>query len=299
MSRTPERISEQAAQAQIVLPDRPASSQGETAEMGGKTGKVYLVGAGPGDPDLLTVKALRCLRAAEVVVYDRLANPALLDEAPQHAELIFVGKQAGHCELRQAEINLLLVEQARLGKIVVRLKGGDPFVFGRGGEEAQALVEAGLPFEIVPGISSALAVPAYAGIPVTHRGYACAVTIVTGHEDPQRPSSLIDWTALARLQGTLVILMGMATLPAISQQLLAGGLAPETPAAVIEQGTIACQRQVTGTLANIAELAKATGLHSPAIIVIGQVVDLSATLAWFTPEQQGLASQQERHRIES
>ena len=249
----------------------------------GVSGKVYLVGAGPGDPDLITVKALRCLRTAHVVVYDRLANPSLLDEAPERAELIFVGKQAGQCALRQEEINTLLVEQARLGKIVVRLKGGDPFVFGRGGEEAQALVDAGIAFEVVPGVSSAIAVPAYAGIPVTHRGEACAVTIVTGHEDPARSSSLVDWEALAKLNGTLVILMGMATLPAISQKLLAGGLAPETPAAVIEQGTTSCQRQVTGTLVSIAELASAADLRSPAIVVIGYVVNLSTTLSWFAP----------------
>ena len=249
----------------------------------GVHGKVYLVGAGPGDPELITVKALRCLRTAQVVVYDRLVNPSLLEEAPERAELIFVGKQSGHCALRQEEINSLLVEQARLGKRVVRLKGGDPFVFGRGGEEALALAEAGIVFEIVPGISSALAVPAYAGIPVTHRGQSCAVTIVTGHEDPARPSSLVDWEALAKLNGTLVILMGMATLSAISQRLLAGGLAPETPAAVIEQGTISRQRQVIGTLASIAEQARAAGLGSPSIVVVGHVVDLSTTLSWFAP----------------
>jgi uroporphyrin-III C-methyltransferase len=246
-------------------------------------GKVYLVGAGPGDPDLITVKALRYLRIAQVVVYDRLANTSLLDEASASAELIFVGKQTGHCALRQEEINTLLVEQARMGKLVVRLKGGDPFVFGRGGEEALALAQAGIAFEIVPGVSSAIAVPAYAGIPVTHRGQSCAVTIVTGHEDPARPSSLVDWGALAKLNGTLVILMGMAMLPAISQKLLAGGLAPETPTAVIEQGTISCQRQIIGTLASIAEQVTTAGLHSPAVVVIGHVVNLSETLAWFAP----------------
>lgn len=246
-------------------------------------GKVYLVGAGPGDPDLITVKGLRCLRTAQVVVYDRLANPALLDEASAQAELIFVGKQVGQCALRQEEINRLLIEQARACKIVVRLKGGDPFVFGRGGEEALALKEAGIAFEVVPGISSALAVPAYAGIPVTHRGQSCAVTIVTGHEDPKRPSSMVDWESLAKLNGTLVILMGMATLPAIIQKLLAGGLSPETPAAVIEQGTIASQRQVVGPLVSIAERVLSAGLQSPAVVVIGQVVDLSTSLSWFVP----------------
>jgi uroporphyrin-III C-methyltransferase len=276
MSQANSKLDEVRPETQQIGPASPECGP----EPGGR-GKVYLVGAGPGDPDLITVKALRCLRVAQVVIYDRLANPSLLDEAPERAEMIFVGKQVGHCALRQEEINTLLVEQALLGKTVVRLKGGDPFVFGRGGEEALALAEAGITFEIVPGVSSALAVPAYAGIPITHRGQSCSVTIVTGHEDPARPSSLVNWEALAKLNGTLVILMGMANLSVICQKLLAGGLAPETPAAVIEQGTIACQRQVIGTLANIAEQASA--LRSPAVVVIGHVVDLSTTLSWFSP----------------
>ena len=242
-----------------------------------------MVGAGPGDPELITVKGLRCLRAADVVVYDRLANPALLEEVSSQAELIFVGKQSGHCQLRQEEINTLLIEQARLGRKVVRLKGGDPCVFGRGGEEALALVEAGVPFEIVPGISSAIAVPAYAGIPVTQRGQSGVLTIVTGHEQSGRASSLVDWEALAKVDGTLVILMGVATLPTIRQSLLSGGMAAEMPVAVIEQGTTIRQRQVTGTLTNIVERVAEVGLHSPAIIVLGRVVDLSAALAWFAP----------------
>ena len=246
-------------------------------------GQVYLVGAGPGDPDLMTVKGLRCLRAAEVVVYDRLANPALLDEAPASALRIFVGKQPGRCSLRQEEINALLIEHARLGKTVVRLKGGDPFVFGRGGEEALALVEASIAFEIVPGISSALAVPAYAGIPVTHRAQSGALTIVTGHETPDHTEPLVDWEALAKLNSTLVILMGVATLPAIRQKLLSAGMSPATPAAVIEQGTVPQQRMVTGPLAEIVERMTTAGLRSPAVIVIGRVVDLSVALSWFTP----------------
>lgn len=278
MPRAKYEIEDVRLEAREALPEPPARFQEPDAR-----GKVYLVGAGPGDPELITVKGLRCLRTAEVVVYDRLANSALLDEAPVHAELIFVGKQSGHCSLRQEEINALLIEQARLGKIVVRLKGGDPFVFGRGGEEALALVEAGIAFEIVPGISSAIAVPAYAGIPVTHRGQSGTLTIVTGHEDPSRSSPLVDWEALAKLDGTLVILMGVATLPAISQQLLNGGMAPETPAAVIEQGTVAQQRMVTSTLAGIAECATKAGLRSPAVVVIGRVVDLSSALSWFAP----------------
>ena len=249
-------------------------------------GKVYLVGAGPGDPELITVKALRCLRAAEVVVYDRLVNADLLDEAPLSARRIFVGKQPGRCSLRQEEINALLVEQARLGHIVVRLKGGDPCIFGRGGEEALALALAGIPFEIVPGVTSAIAVPAYAGIPVTHRGQSGVLTIVTGHETPEHAESLVDWVAQAKLDGTLVILMGVATLPAISQRLLNAGLAPATPAAVIEQGTVARQRMVTGPLAEIAGRVAAAGLRSPAVVVIGRVVDLGSLLSWFAPSEQ-------------
>jgi uroporphyrin-III C-methyltransferase len=255
-------------------------------------GKVYLVGAGPGDPELITVKGLRCLRVAEVVVYDRLVNPVLLDEVPVAARRIFVGKQPGRCSLRQEEINALLIEQARLGRIVVRLKGGDPFVFGRGGEEALALAEAGIAFEVVPGITSAIAVPAYAGIPVTQRGQSGVLTIVTGHETPEHAAPLVDWEALAKLDGTLVILMGVATLPMISRRLLAAGLAPTTPVAVIEQGTVAQQRMVTGPLAEIAGRVTTAGLRSPAVIVIGRVVELSALLSWFAPSarQEGLAA---------
>jgi uroporphyrin-III C-methyltransferase len=255
-------------------------------------GKVYLVGAGPGDPELITVKGLRCLRVAEVVVYDRLVNPALLDEVAVAARRIFVGKQPGRCSLRQGEINALLIEQARLGRIVVRLKGGDPFVFGRGGEEALALAEAGIAFEVVPGITSAIAVPAYAGIPVTQRGQSGMLTIVTGHETPEHAAPLVDWEALAKLDGTLVILMGVATLPTISQRLLAAGLASTTPVAVIEQGTVPQQRMVTGPLAEIAGRATIAGLRSPAVIVIGRVVDLSALLSWFAPSarQEGVAA---------
>lgn len=246
-------------------------------------GKVYLVGAGPGDPELITVKGLRCLRSADVVIYDRLVNAVLLDEVPASAQRIFVGKQPGRCSLRQEEINALLVKHARLGCKVVRLKGGDPFVFGRGGEEALALVEAGIAFEIVPGISSAIAVPAYAGIPVTHRNQSGALTIVTGHETPEHTEPLVNWEALAKLDGTLVILMGVATLPLISQKLIQAGMAPTTPVAVIEQGTIARQRAVKGTLATIIERVTTAGLRSPAVVVVGRVVDLSSLLSWFAP----------------
>src|SRR6266702_5273392 len=185
-------------------------------------GKVFLVGAGPGDAELITLKGLRSLRKADVVVYDRLIGPELLDEVPSQAERVFVGKASGRHTIKQEEINALLIKHARQGRVVVRLKGGDPFVFGRGGEEALALAQAGIPFEIVPGISSAIAVPAYAGIPVTHREYSSSVTIVTGHEDPTHTSSTVNWERLAKLDSTLVILMGMTALASITRQLLQG-----------------------------------------------------------------------------
>jgi len=248
----------------------------------GRYGTVYLVGAGPGDPDLITRKGLRLLRAADVVVYDRLIAPELLDEARPGAELIFAGKGPGCHTMPQDEINRLLVAHGRRGHAVARLKGGDPFVFGRGGEEALALAAAGIPFEIVPGVSSAIAVPAYAGIPVTHRGHAPLLTVVTGHEG-DGATGAVDWDALARLGGTIVIMMGVATLPGLTRRLSDGGLAPATPAAVIAQGTTARQRVVTGTLADIAERAAAARVGSPAITVIGAVAALSDTLAWFDP----------------
>jgi len=260
---------------QVAPPDSAVGIQAQ--------GRVYLVGAGPGDPELLTIKGLRCLQAAQVVVYDRLVNVALLDEAPREAHRIFVGKRSGHCSPRQEEINAILIEQARLGQRVVRLKGGDPFVFGRGGEEALALAEAGVPFEIVPGVTSAIAVPAYAGIPVTHRGQASTLTIVTGHETSNSAAPPIHWEALAQVGGTLVILMGIGTLATISQRLLAAGLAPATPVAVIERGTVAEQRAVRGPLAEIVERVVTAGLHTPAVVVIGHVVDLGARLCWFEP----------------
>jgi uroporphyrin-III C-methyltransferase len=240
---------------------------------------VYLVGAGPGDPDLITVKGLRCLRMADVVVYDRLIDPALLDEARPDAARIFVGKGAGYHTMPQEQINALLVAHARQGRVVVRLKGGDPFVFGRGGEEAAALAAAGIPFEVVPGVSAAIAVPAYAGIPVTHRGHGSLMTVVTAHECA--PAAGVDWEALARVGGTLIIMMGVAALPRVTQRLRDGGLAPHTPAAVIEQGTTAQQRVVEGTLADIAERAAAANIHPPAITVVGAVAALRASLAWF------------------
>ena len=244
-------------------------------------GKVYLVGAGPGDPDLITRKGLRCLHKADVLIYDRLVSRELLDEAPYGAERIFAGKKPGCHAMTQEQISALLIHYARLGYCVVRLKGGDPFVFGRGGEEALALSEAGIPFEIVPGVSSAIAVPAYAGIPVTQREYAGAVTIVTGHEQKTPASAAVNWDALAKTGGTLVILMGVEQLPQVTQRLLAGGLAPATEAALIQQGTMPQQRVVKGTLSNIAQRASEARISSPAITVIGAVVGLSDALDWF------------------
>jgi len=244
-------------------------------------GKVYLVGAGPGDPDLITVKGLRCLRTADVVLYDRLISQELLDEARPGATRVFVGKGPACHALEQTMINELLIAYARQNCVVVRLKGGDPFIFGRGGEEAEALAQAKIPFEIVPGISAAVAVPAYAGIPVTHRDHASAVTIVTGHDGHKQPSQRLNWEALAKLGGTLVVLMGVKALPNFTNRLIDGGLDPELPAAVIQEGTTERQRVVTGTLADIAQRALEAGLSSPATTVIGSVVNLRETISWY------------------
>lgn len=252
-------------------------------------GKVFLVGAGPGDPELITLKGLRCLHKADVVVFDRLICPDLLDEVPPQAQRVFVGKEPGHHSMKQEEINTLLIKHALQGQLVVRLKGGDPFVFGRGGEEALALAQAGIPFEIVPGVSSAIAVPAYAGIPVTHRDLASSVTIVTGHGRSTSTSSDVNWEALASLGGTLVILMGVETLSRITQRLLEGGLPSDTPAAVIQQGTVSEQCLVTDTVVNIAERARKANIKSPAVIVIGAVVALSDPLAWFELAENGVS----------
>jgi uroporphyrinogen III methyltransferase / synthase len=245
------------------------------------SGKVYLVGAGPGDPGLITVKGLRCLQQAQVVVYDRLLDPSLLDAAPQSSERVFVGKERGRQALTQDEINALLVEQAQAGRVVVRLKGGDPFVFGRGGEEALALAQHGIPFEVVPGITSAVAAAAYAGIPVTHRKVATCFTVVSGSEDPSKPESSIPWDVLARTGGTLVVLMGWAALESIMDTLQQKGLAPDTPVALVQWGTWNHQRTVTGALSNVVNQGREAGLKPPVIAVIGPVVSLREQLAWF------------------
>ncbi len=244
-------------------------------------GKVYLVGAGPGDPGLLTVKGKECLEQADVVLYDYLANPTLLLYAPPTAERLYVGRRGrGHYQ-DQADINRLLIERARVGQVVVRLKGGDPFVFGRGGEEAEAVAAAGIEFEIVPGVTSAVAAPAYAGIPVTHRTMASTVTIVTGHEDPAKPAPFLDWPKLAGTSGTLVFMMGMKNLPAIVDRLRTEGRAPETPVALIRWGTKSDQRTIIGTLESIVKKAEAAQLEPPTVIVVGEVVGLREQLNWF------------------
>jgi uroporphyrinogen III methyltransferase/synthase len=244
-------------------------------------GFVSLVGAGPGDPGLITVAGAEALARADVVVYDRLVNERLLDLAPATAERIFAGKQPDQHTMSQDEINALLIDRARSGKRVVRLKGGDPFVFGRGGEEAQALVAAGVPFEVIPGVTSAVAAPAYAGIPVTHRGVASSVAFVTGHEDPAKDAPDVDWPALAKAVDTLVLMMGVGQLPQIVERLVAAGRAPDTPAAVIEWGTLPRQRVVEGTLADIVVKVDDAGIGPPAVAVIGEVVRLRESLRWF------------------
>ncbi len=232
-------------------------------------GIVYLVGAGPGDPDLITVRGLRCLRRADVVVYDRLANPALLDEAPPWAELIFAGKAPGNHALSQEQINALLVERAQGGQVVVRLKGGDPFVFGRGGEEALACAAAGVAWEVVPGISSAIGVPARAGIPVTHRGVASSFAVVSAHGCGDHDTT--DWHALASVE-TLVVLMGVERLGYVVARLREQGRAASTPVAIIERGTLPDERVLVGTLDSIVGQARTAAVRSPATIVIGEVV---------------------------
>jgi uroporphyrinogen III methyltransferase/synthase len=242
---------------------------------------VYLVGAGPGDPGLITVKGRECIAAADVLIYDYLAAPSLLRHAAATAELIYVGKKGGEHTLPQEEINALIVAKARENKIVTRLKGGDPFVFGRGGEEAEVLVEAGIPFEVVPGVTSAVAATAYAGIPLSHRKLTATIAFVTGHEDPTKEESSIDWASLARGIGTLVFFMGVKNLPNIVGELTRHGRPPQTPVALVRWGTTAEQVTVSGTLADIVERVRQAGLKAPAIIVVGEVVGLRERLQWF------------------
>ena len=251
-----------------------------TCHLSPDSGIVYLVGAGPGDPGLITVRGQEVLRQADVVLYDHLVSPRLLEGCAPHTTRVYVGKAHDGPTVSQRTITSRLICEARAGKTVVRLKGGDPFLFGRGGEEALALAQAGLSFEVVPGVTSAFAVPAYAGIPVTHRGLSSSVAILTGHEDPAKPSRALEWERLARACDTLVCLMGVEQLPRIVAQLLRHGRGPATPCAVIEQGTHPSQRTVTGTLRTIAPAAARAKVRPPAVLVVGEVVSLRERLAW-------------------
>lgn len=244
-------------------------------------GKVYLIGAGPGDYQLLSLKAQRCLMTADVIVYDRLADHRILANASKNAELIYVGKASSNHIMRQEDISQLLVDLAKQGKTVARLKGGDPFVFGRGGEEALLLKENNLPFEIVPGITSAISVPAYAGIPVTHRGIAASFSVITGHEDPTKENSDIHWESLATATDTLVFLMGVANIPKITENLMANGRSGDTPVAIIRWGTKPQQQVWTTTLADAPDMAKREGIKPPSIFLVGEVVKLREQLSWF------------------
>src|SRR6058998_4398380 len=246
-----------------------------------KNGRVYLVGAGPGDLGLVTLRAKECIENAEAIVYDHLANPQMLSWARDDAEIVYAGKEAGGSQLSQRDINALLIEKAREGKQVVRLKGGDPFVFGRGAEEAQAIAEAGIPFEVVPGITSAIAGPAYAGIPMTHSRHNSHVTFFTGHEDPTKAESAIDYAALAKLGGTQVMLMGVERLGSITSEMLKQGVRSDLPVALVRSATTGQQETLTGTLSDIAKKAVASDFKAPAVAVFGEVVGLRDNLNWY------------------
>jgi uroporphyrinogen III methyltransferase/synthase len=244
-------------------------------------GKIFLIGAGPGDPGLITLKAVECIKIADVVVYDYLASPALLEYAKKDSEVIYVGKKGGDHTLSQDGINDLLIGKAKQGLIVARLKGGDPFIFGRGGEEAELISDNNIDFEIIPGVTSAISAPAYAGIPLTHREHSSSVSIITGHEDPTKKDSSIEWESFATSNSTLVFLMGVKNLPGIVENLINHGKDPKTPVALVRWGTTPKQQSVTGILENIVDRVKQAGLKSPAIIVIGSVVQLREKLNWF------------------
>src|SRR5215203_2064846 len=258
----------------------PCPGPGRNRRMSARSGVVYLVGAGPGDPGLMTARSLELIAGADSIFYDRLIPPGALDGAREEAELIYVGKQPGVPSVPQEEIGERLVEAAGGGKSVVRLKGGDPFVFGRGGEEGEALREAGIEFEVVPGVTAGVAATAYAGIPVTHRDDASAVAFVTGHEDPHKPEMALDWAALAAFPGTLVFYMGVRRLADNAAALIAAGRDAGEPAAAVERGTMDRQRTVTATLGTLAEAAGREGIGAPALIVVGSVVGRRESLAW-------------------
>jgi uroporphyrinogen III methyltransferase/synthase len=253
------------------------------------SGKVYLVGAGPGEPELLTLKAHRLIREADAIVYDYLVAPEIIALARSDVERVFVGKKGGGFCCPQRHIEETLIRLALQNKRVVRLKGGDPFIFGRGGEEAEALAAAGIAFEIVPGVTSALAAAAYAGIPLTHRAHSSAVVFLTGHEDPNKADSAIRWEDYGRLNATLCVYMGMKNLESITRRLQAGGLAAETPAAVIQSATTSEPRQLITTVGRIALESEHAGFGAPAIVVIGEVAGLSDKLAWFAAEAESLS----------
>jgi uroporphyrinogen III methyltransferase/synthase len=245
-----------------------------------KSGTVYLVGAGPGDPGLITTRGAELLARADVVVYDALVNPALLRLAPKGAEIIFGGKRARDHALPQEALNQLLITRAREGRVVVRLKGGDPYVFGRGGEEAEELAAAGVPFEVVPGVSSFTAVPAYAGIPVTHREHSSSFLVITGHEDPAKPEG-VDWAQVAKMPGTKLIMMATQRMGELARQLVAGGMSAETPVGMVRWGTTGEQRTIEGTLASIGDVVTREDFRPPSIAVVGDVVKLRGRLNWF------------------
>ncbi|MGI9021235.1 MAG: uroporphyrinogen-III C-methyltransferase [Solirubrobacterales bacterium] len=245
-----------------------------------RPGVVYLVGAGPGDPGLMTVRSLEVIESADVVLHDRLIPAGALSGAREDAELVYVGKRPGEASIEQRRIEELMIEHARAGRSVVRLKGGDPFVFGRGGEEAEALAAAGVPFEVVPGVTSGVAAPAYAGIPVTHRDDAAAVAFVTGHEDPAKDESAIDWEALARFPGTLVLYMGVGRAAEIARALIDAGRDAAEPAAAVERGTLPGQRSVVSTLGELAAAIQAAGLRPPAILLVGAVAGRAGAIGW-------------------
>jgi uroporphyrin-III C-methyltransferase len=246
-----------------------------------KKGKVFICGAGPGDPKLITIRAMEVLNNCDVVLYDRLVCKDLIDQIPVTSEKIYVGRSVGDSTTHQDVTNELMVEHAKKGKTVVRLKGGDPFIFGRGAEEAEYLLNHNIDFEIIPGITSAIGSAAYAGIPLTHRRFASSIAIVTGHEDPKKRESNVKWDKLAKTVNTIVILMGVEKLEYISHKLIKAGMSKESDVAIIENGTTKKQRIVKGNLSNIVEKAKEKEMKSPAIIIIGKVVSLQEKLAWF------------------
>jgi uroporphyrin-III C-methyltransferase len=270
----------------LILNNMTISSSIETSRpvgQGRASGRVYLVGAGPGDPELLTLRAVRIMAKADVVVYDHLVSDGVLDFLPPKAERIYAGKRRNEHTLRQEQINALLVKLAQEGKQVVRLKGGDPFIFGRGGEELQTLAKAGVPFEVVPGITAASGVSNYAGIPLTHRDYAQTCLFVTGHlkETNDFVSADLDWAALTRPRQTVVIYMGLSGLTDICRQLIAHGAKPDFPIAIVQDGTIGSQKVLVGTLSDLPERVKTSGFTSPCLIIVGEVVKLHYELAWY------------------